>query len=419
VQLARVAFAAAHFDEARTAARAALKLDKNDLEALYVLTRLDLLDNDLGSAESNLRKAVAAGLRDDEAARQNAWIHLRRGQWDKAADDLAAAGNDQLADRYRAFDGRPFAAKMGGDGCRTTLPIKLEQGAVLFEVGADGDTLRLLLDTGASDVIITDSKAKSLVIGTDATAPLSAGGPPLPQGQLDKLTIGALEIENVPVSMFPADQLGVVVGLEGVDGILGIRPFAGRQLTIDFDRDVMEIVEPSKRCKAQLAANRTGTKLPFWVHETHYLYVFGHMREAEGVYLVNTGMRGADLTANEGAYAFAGIGAPALYANQTAALAQVDRFRLGEWKLENLVAAWGFLAQNATSDGFRLDGMIGLGVLGDGSWTIDFDTREFYLRPSTQPKPAADAKPPADPKKPAADAKPPADAKKPAEKPKG
>lgn len=424
VQLARVAFAAAHFDEARAAARAALKLDNKDLEALYVIARIDLLDGDLGSAETNLRKAIAAGLRDDEAARQTAWIHLRRGQWDKAGDDLAKAGNDQLGDRYQAFDGRPFAAKMGGDGCKTTLPITLEQGAVVFEVGADSDKLRLLLDTGASDLIITDAKAKSLVIGTDATAPLSAGGPPLPQGQLDKLTLGEFEVENVPVSMFPADQLGLVVGLEGVDGILGIRPFAGRQLTIDLDRDVMEIVEPSKRCNKQLAANRSGQAVPFWVHETHYIYVLGHMRDAEGVYLVNTGMRGADLTANEGAYAYAGIGAPALYANQTAALAQIDRFRIGAWAREDMIAAWGFLAQNATSDGFRLDGMIGLGVLGEGSWTIDFGDQKFFLRASTKPateKPATE-KPPAKAKPTEAkptEAKPAAKAKPSEAKPKG
>ncbi|MFV8751030.1 aspartyl protease family protein [Nannocystaceae bacterium ST9] len=406
VKLARIAFAAAHFEEARSASRAALKLDNKDLEALYTLVRVDLLEGDLKSAESNLGKAIAVGLRDDEAARQKAWIHLRRGQWDKAAEDLAKAGNQQLGDRYAAFDGRPFAAKMGGDGCKTTLPIKLDQGAVVFEVGADGDKLRLLLDTGASDVIITDAKAKSLVIGTDATAPLSAGGPPLPQGQLDKLTIGELEVENVPVSMFPADQLGLVVGLDGVDGILGIRPFAGRQLTIDLERDVMEIVEPSKRCGKQLEANRGGQAVPFWLHETHYMYVLGHMRDAEGVYLVNTGMRGADLTANEGAYAFAGIGAPALYADQTAALAQIDRFRLGPWAREDLVAAWGFLAQNATSDGFRLDGMIGLGVLGEGSWTIDFEQQKFFLRapskPKAEPKPkqAEPKKAEPDPKKP-------------------
>ncbi len=402
VQLARIAFAAAHFEEARAAARAGLKLDNKDLEALYLLARIDLLEGDLKSAESNLGKAIAVGLREDEAARQKAWIHLRRGQWDKAADDLAQAGNEQLGDRYRVFDGRPFAAKMGGDGCKTTVPIKLEQGAVVFEVGADGDTLRLLLDTGASDVIITDAKAKSLVIGTDATAPLSAGGPPLPQGQLDKLTIGEFEIENVPVSMFPADQLGLVVGLEGVDGILGIRPFAGRQLTIDLDRDVMEIVEPGRRCGKPLEANRTGQAVPFWLHETHYIYVLGHMRDAEGVYLVNTGMRGADLTANEGAYAFAGISAPALYANQTAALAQIDRFRIGPWSRENMVAAWGFLAQNATSDGFRLDGMLGLGVLGEGSWTLDFEQQKFFLRAPTKPsvKPDPEPKPskPTEPK---------------------
>lgn len=405
VYLARVAFVAAHFDEARTAAKAALKLDAKDLEALYIIARLDLLDGDLAAAERSLAKASAAGLRPDEAARQQAWIHLRRGQWDKGAKDLANAGNEQLGKRYEAFQGKPLQAKMGGNGCTTTLPITVEQGALVFEVGADGDKLRLLLDTGASDIIITDAKAKSLVIGTDAMAPLSAGGPELPQGQLDELKIGELTVQNVPVSMFPADQLGMVVGLEGVDGILGIRPFAGRQLTVDLDRDVLEIVEPGKRCKAKLDEKRGGQAVPFWLHETHYVYLLGHLRDAEGLYLLNTGMRGADLTANEGAYAFAGIGAPALYADQAAALVQVDAFRIGPWTRENLTAAWGFLAQNQTIDGFRLDGMIGLGVLGEGSWTLDFETQRIYLRPpnkaaaatidppKTEPKPTKPTKP--------------------------
>ncbi len=392
VTLARVAFTTAHFDEAREVARKALKVDSKELEALYILARIDLFEGNLAGAEKTLKTAVAQGLREDEAARQFAWIALRRGQWDKAAKHLRDAGNDQLAERYEAFDGTPLAAKMGGDGCRTRVPIEFTQdSAIVVAIQAEGETLKLLLDTGASDVIISDEKARRLVIATDATAPLSAGGPPLPQGQLDRLEIGAYAVENVPVTMFPADQFNVVVGLDGVDGILGVRPLAGRQLTVDIERRELELVETSKKCGKALAANRSGAAVPFWMHETHYIYVLGRMNDAEGVYLVNTGMRGADLTANEGAYAYAGIGAPPMMANQGAALAKVPRFDLGKWAVVNVVAAWGFMSQNATSDSFRLDGMLGLGVLGKGSWTIDFSEQRLYVRPTTGGTPALDS----------------------------
>jgi tetratricopeptide (TPR) repeat protein len=393
---ARLAFAAVHFDEAKQAAERALKLDKGELEALYILARIALLEGDLREAEKLLRKAIAKGLREDEAARQLAWLHLRRGEWGKAAKDLEQAGSPELAARYGAFDGKPLDAKMGGDGCSTTLPIDVASGAVVVEIGADGDTLRMLLDTGASDLLISDTQARSLVIGTDAEAPLVAKGPPLKQGQLDQLTLGDFSVAHVPVTMIPDNQMGAVVGMEGVDGVLGIRPFAGRQLSIDRRAKQLQIVEPSKRCKKQLEANRVGVSIPFWVHETHYLYVRGHMNDAEGVYLLNTGMRGADLTANEAAYAHAGIGAPPVRAGMPG-LARVERFRLGEFTREDLGAAWGFMQQNATTDGFRLDGMLGLAALGIGRWTLDYEQQRIYIapppaKPEPEPKPKPKAK---------------------------
>ena len=385
VRFARAAFQAAHFADAKRAASAALKLDRRELEALYILARIALLDGNLKLAESKLRAAVSAGLRPDEAARQMAWINLRRGTWKKAGESLSDAGFPEIGERYTAFSGKPFAAKMG-HGCSTVLPIvDTDDDVILVEVEADGETLKLLFDTGASDIIMSDAKARSLVIGTDAISPIAAGGPPLAQGQLETLSLGDLQVSNVPVTMFPADQLAYVVGMEGVDGVLGMRVFAGRQITVDHQAMTIEIVEPSKKCRRELAARRVGTSVPFWMHETHYVYLLGKMNGAEGIYLLNTGMRGADMTANEGAYAYGGIGAPPMIAGQPT-LAQVERFELGPYTVADAGAAWGFLQQNATSDMFRLDGMLGLGMLGGGRWTLDFQTQELYLSPPTPTK---------------------------------
>lgn len=382
---ARVAFATAHFDEAREAAEAALKLDKKEIEALYTLARIELLENDLRAAKKHLEAAYKSGLRGDLVVRQLAWINLREGDWKGAAENFDDAGFSAIASRYRNFEGKPLQGKMTGKDCVTRLPYQSAGGDVIVvEVGADGETLNLLLDTGASDLIISDAMARSLVIATDAEAPLAAGGPALPQGRLDKLSLGELEVRNVPVTMFPADQLGAVVGVEGADGVLGIRPFAGRQLTVDRQAQELEIVDTGRRCKKALEANRAGASLPFWLHETHYLYVLGHMNGAEGVYLLNTGMSGADLTANDRAYAHAGVGAPPIQPGK-AALAEIESFSLGGHEITGLGAAFGFLQQDTTSDGFRLDGMLGLDALGQGRWTLDFEEQRLYL---SAPKPA-------------------------------
>ncbi len=385
VMHARLAYAAIHFDEAKTAAKKALAIDKNELEAIYILARIALLEGDLKESEKLVRQAIAKGLRENEAARQLAWIHMRRGEWSKAAKDLEQAGSPELADRYSAFTGKPLDAKMGGDGCSTQLGYEEAQGAILLTVGADGSPLEMLFDTGASDLLLADARARSLVIGTDAEAPLVGGGALLKQGQLDSLTIGDLSVANVPVTMIPDNQMGNVVGLEGVDGVLGIRAFAGRQITVDPSSKTVTLVEPGKRCAKQLDSNRSGHSVPFWVHETHYIYVLAQLNGAEGLYLLNTGMRGADLTANEGAYAHAGIGAPPLLGG-VPSLAEVETFAMGEHQLAGLGAAWGFMDQNATTDGFRLDGMLGLGALGRGTWTLDLEKQRIYLRPAPEPK---------------------------------
>jgi tetratricopeptide (TPR) repeat protein len=380
---ARWAFMAGHFDEAREAAKRTLKLDKDELEATYVLARVALLEGDLRGAEELVRKAVAKGLREDEASRQLAWIHLRRGQWDKAAEAFRKAGSPAQANRYKAFQGPPLAAKMGGDGCVTTLPMKIEQGVVVVEVDADGATLRLTLDTSVADLMLSESRSKALGIFTDAEIPFG-DRKPRKHGQLDQLTIGDLSVSNVPVAMVPDEEMASVVG-NSADGILGVRAFADRQLTVDSPARVLQLVEPGRRCKKQLEANRVGTPVRFWLHETHYIYVIGQMNGAEGVYMLSTGMQGADLSANEIAYAHAGVGAPPIRPNSVP-LVHIERFELGDYSLTDLGGAFGVVTNNATSDRFRLDGMLGLEVLGRGRWTLDFEEQRLYIQrpPKTQ-----------------------------------
>ena len=104
------------------------------------------------------------------------------------------------------------------------------------------------------------------------------------------------------------------------------------------------------------------------------------MNGAEGLYLINSGMRGAALTANDDAYARAGVGAPILRRGDPGGFVDIERFELhDDLVVEKASAAWGYIAANATRDEFRFDGMIGLELLAGRTWTLDFAKRTLYF----------------------------------------
>lgn len=61
-------------------------------------------------------------------------------------------------------------------------------------------------------------------------------------------------------------------------------------------------------------------------------------------------------------------------------MVEVDELALGDAvKVGDLTAAWGYFQQSQSSDGFRLDGMLGLGVLGRQPFVLDYDELRLYF----------------------------------------
>jgi hypothetical protein len=142
-----------------------------------------------------------------------------------------------------------------------------------------------------------------------------------------------------------------------------------------------------------------------WLHETHFVYVLAQMNGAEGLFLLNTGMQGVDLTATSRSYALAGIGAPPIRRGEPA-IVEVAQFSIGDLlKAEGLRGAYGYFEQGESSDQFRIDGMIGLDVLTRRRVTLDFPERKLYFAdPGPAATPAPAGKPAAPAAKPAAPA---------------
>ncbi len=383
VAWARAAFATAEFDEAAKACAATLSLDAREPEALFTLARIQMLRGESDAAIRTLAKAAKNGVREDQVARQLAWIHMRRRDYSGLARALDAAGSPVMAGRYRSFVGKPFTIART-PACVATPKLISAAPLLIAEIEIAGKVTGAILDTGAAEVILAESFAKELGVVTRAKSQLGPEGPEVSHGEVEHLTIGGIELNNIPVVVFADQTIADMAGPEAkrVKSVIGLHALADLLITIDVGRATIELVPPGAKCKAERESRRRGTAVPFVLHESHYIYAPAQLGPAKGLYLFNTGMRGADLTATQAAYAFAGVGAPPLRADEVP-MVTLDSFRIGDVEFKGVSAAYGFFDRSQTADGFRLDGMVGLGVIGRRKFTLDYEKQRMYFAPAS------------------------------------
>lgn len=383
---ARIAYVAAHFTDVDRALSKALALDSKEPEALLLTARRAVLSGDYARAEKFLKQAKKANVRSEVLAREFGWVHLRQRKYDKFAIDLAAGGNTELAGRYKAFAGTPLKATVEGNACKLDIPLATQKPLATVQIQIGDKTVGAIFDTGAADLIVTRSLADELGMEIAASSQIAQGMPPVGHGQFSSVKVGGLTLENVPANVFDDEAIADMAGDESerVSAVLGVGMLTDFAVALDVPKGTLELASSDRKCKAEHKAMLSGPSVPFWMHETHYIYVMGAMNNAEGVYLVNTGMRGADMTANGQAYKHAAVATPPLQAGE-APMAIVKDFTLGKaMSAEDLESAWGYFQQTQSSDGFRLDGMIGLGVLGRSRFVLDFEKHQIHF-PGTTP----------------------------------
>lgn len=384
VEWARTAFMAAHFDEARTAATGALALDPNEPEALLTLTRLHLLRGELAQAEKLLKRARKTGVREQVLAREESWILHRKRDFVRLADALDEANSTTLAGRYRTFAGTPLVATWPSDACAMDVDMTMHETLALVPIQAGDIATHAIFDTGAADLIISASLADELEVAIQSRTKIAEGLPDIGHGQIPRLQIGHLQIKNVPVNVFDDASIEQMAGASKtrVRAVFGASLLRDYVVRVDVPGKKLRAVSTARKCKAQAEALRTGPSAPMYLHETHYLYIPARMNEAEGIYLLNTGMRGADLTANRPANDYAGIRMPPLRSGETP-MVDVRRIQLADGvEVQGAREAYGLFQQTQSSDGFRVDGMFGLGILGRRPFVLDFEQLRLHFPPT-------------------------------------
>ncbi|MEE9386827.1 MAG: aspartyl protease family protein [Nannocystaceae bacterium] len=383
IAYARAAWAASHFDAAQAAAERTLKIDKREPEAMWLLARISVMKGKWSQAKRWVKQAASAGFDPRQRDMVLAAIKLHKRDYASAAKLYDKAGATSLAQRYQAFEGKPFLLSQGSAPCRASLPLLPGFPAAVIEVEVEGEKLRLLVDTTAPDLIVGPRTATRLVLTSDTRTSLGPDKAPIGHGKLDELSLGDMTVLNLPVDIYPEEAFaGLAAGI-AIDGVLGTRIFQDGILRFDVPGGRLDYVRGTAKCRAETKKLQTGKPVRFWLHQTHAIYMRAHFGSLEGLYLFNTGMRGAGITASDHTYGRAGVAPPPLQPGR-ASYVNVDTFRLGsDIKLGTLRGAYGYMQDQVTGDQFRFDGMIGYEAVADRSYAIDYPGREVYFSAPT------------------------------------
>jgi predicted aspartyl protease len=379
VAFARKAFEAAHFDEARLAATRTLAIDGKEPEAQWILARMDVMQGELERAKKSLEQAAKLGVVPEQIALARAVAAIELRKYDAAAKAYEEAGLGSFSGRFAAMERSPL--RISGP-CEVVIPTLLPKIPVI-EAKADEHSIRAVVDTSAGDLVLGKSLAQKLSVSLEGEAPLILGGPNATYGTLPGLTVGNFTFTNVPVTVVTDEAIAAMVGLAGVDAVWGARLLANVQFTFDLPNSQLIWVHQTKACGKALKTRRKGLSYNIWTQDARYIYTMGSLNGSEGVYMVNTGMRGAALTANTAAFARAGIAPPPLRRG-SAPLLRVDSFMLlGDRALSFVqpVALYGTLQDETTLEGHRFDGLLGIELLAARRFTFDLAKRTLFVEP--------------------------------------
>lgn len=128
-----------------------------------------------------------------------------------------------------------------GRAAAETIPFELKSNLIMVDALLDGSPRRLVLDTGASQTVLTPRGAEGLTgIGADGKTGRGAGGDlRVSFARVGSLAVGGQIVRDLQVGVTELGQLESCVG--DLDGVLGFDFLSRFVLTIDYRRRQLEL----------------------------------------------------------------------------------------------------------------------------------------------------------------------------------
>ncbi len=223
--------------EQQTCANPALQLN---------LVRLDLLDNRPREALRRLQPILEAQPKLPGALALAAEGHYRLGRFQTAATLYRQVGRTALADMLAGFEDRVPWRLSGARQAKLSWIASEPLPVVGVQCG--NRVLHLVIDTGASELVLEQAVARSL--GLTLSEPESAafaGGrsADLQHGRLPDLELNGIHVHDLPVHVaaLRASVAPYFPQLE-IDGILGLGVFGHLEVALDYRSRQMRLRTP-------------------------------------------------------------------------------------------------------------------------------------------------------------------------------
>lgn len=285
-------FRAGYFAEADAAYSQVLAHDPHNMHALAQHAYVALLANRLTEARNLLQRVVQQQPSDRLALRNLAATLYRLDDFAQAAPVYYQLGNTRMARQLASFAGRVPYQVHGPEVTR--LPFLVTDPLPMVNLSVNGSTpVPCTLDTGAPALSIDPAFA--------ARAGVTEVAPGL--GRADTVTLGAIEIRNVPVAIMgraapprvqtpraapplPAAPVGPVP-----QGTLGTAVLNHFLFTMDYAHGALVLRRKTHAQLQQLVAQvKDAITMPFWMAEDHFMVAWGTFESlAPGLFLIDTG----------------------------------------------------------------------------------------------------------------------------------
>ena len=425
--------AAGGFRESVEEFRTALSLNEDEAMAIAGLAMIDFYENRSGPALRGLQRAAALVPNEPDYVFNLGQAAARTERYKEAADAyerfLAIAPKTDadrrarirgLIDFLRYLGQQKSLYELAGAG-RTIVPFDASDNRPILMVRVNGEKtpLRFVLDTGSGMSVISQTTAKRLGLHPVAQGGLAraVGGPgrfEIVYGFLESLTIGDVEVNNVPVYIRPFYDTKTPV-----DGYLGVSVISKFVTSIDYGELSFTLSRQrstgnpdpwgavrSSDSRSTTESLGAGTEIEIPLRTTSSGFLSGEVR-LDGVdqfwnFIIDTGASvsvvAEQLAALEGisnypkadtmrVYGAAGI-------SENVKTLILPRVMLGTLSQEKINAAVLDLDPVNETAGFRQSGILGANFLKHFRVTFDFQRGVLRLEPlSTRAKGADVPKP--------------------------
>ena len=314
-------------------------------------------------------------------------LFYRQDQFPKAAALFREIGRKSQASKLESFIGqRPYQLESSADIVH--IPFLQTDPLPLLAAHVNGHPANFLLDTGASELIISPELAEKVGAARfGAEAATFAGGKQAnyEHGRIDTLSLGDWTVHQLPIHILDTSRFTAVTDGIPVDGIIGTVLLYHFLATIDYPQNQLVLQRTKKEAKASPQA----IHIPFWLVGDHYMVAWGTVNQCQPMLMiVDTGLAGGGFLCPESTLeagniqlseegAFTGIGGSG---QVTAVPFAIEQLTLGEATAQNVTGIYGpFPPSLEHGFGFRIGGLISHGFFRNFALTFDFRTMKLSL----------------------------------------